>query len=409
MSNLVVRRFRSLWKRVLVLFLSLSLLFLAAVLAGHIQQHFFRARAELLLSEVRALELRKTPWAAAQAQLQHWGTHRQLDDRCNERSCSLTIKLNDFAYGYVTDRNLFVKLDDYFRWRLKLSYSTGPLDHALWFLVRGYIRMGGRPAEVEANVDVRDGVVWGKGITVRIETYAEGSAWGASDGGTEEYTLIASSYSIPRFGFFGDRESAPQLALHPEYEIGRPGGCEICVLVWAKFTPFAAPEDVMRLMSVNTACLTRWHPCLTENDIMPAAWSQYMAERSRVSRTPYRVPCPSFIYKIVGRDSVHIGVAEVLEYHEGSAKVRVLDKLKGLQDWKVGEVREVPISRGIGEQRLQLRPLSRVVLIAGFGPLREMRVDPGYDCPVMLPDEANLAQIRDGIALDYSASEGNKQ
>ena len=121
MSNLVVGRFRSLWKRLLVLLLSLSLLFLAAVLAGHIQQHFFRDLAELLLSEVRALELRKAPWAAAQAQLQHWGTHRQLDDRCSERSCSLTIKLNDFAYGYVTDRNLFVKLDDYFRWRLKLS------------------------------------------------------------------------------------------------------------------------------------------------------------------------------------------------------------------------------------------------------------------------------------------------
>ena len=269
--------------------------------------------------------------------------------------------------------------------------------------------MGGRPAEVEANVDVRDGVVWGKGITVRIETYAKGSAWGASDGGTEEYTLIASAHSIPRFDFFGDRESSPKLALHPEYEIGRPDGCEICVLVWAKFTPFTAPEDVMRLMSVNTACLTRWHPCLTENDIMPAAWSQYMAERSRVSGTPDRVPCPSSVYKIVGRDSVHIGVAEVLEYHEGSAKVRVLDKLKGLQDWKVGEVHEVPISGGIGEQRLQLRPHSRVVLIAGFGPLREMRVDPGYGCPVMLPEEANLTQIRDGIALDYSASDGHKQ
>lgn len=408
MSNLVVGQLSRLWKRLLVLLLSLSALLLVAVLAGHIQQHFFRARAELLLSEVRALELRKTPWAAAQAQLQHWGTHRELDDKCNEHSCSLTIKLNDFAYGYVTDRNLFVKLDDYFRWRLKLSYSTGPFERALWSLFRGYMRMGGHPAQVEGDVSMHDGVVWGKGIVVRIETYAKVDARSTADGGSAEYTLIASAHSIPRFDFFSDRESHPQLALHPEYEIGRPDGCEICVLVWTKFTPYAAPEAVDRLMSVNTFCLTRWHSCLRENDIMPAAWSEYVAEGPRVSWSSDRLPCPSFVYRIVGRDSVHIGVAEVLEYHEGIAKVRVLDKLKGITNWEVGEIHEVPISGGRGEQRLQLRPHSRVVLIAGFGPLREMRVDPGYNCPVMLADETTLTQIRDGIALDYSASEGHE-
>src|ERR1700730_4995862 len=110
-----------------------------------------------------------------------------------------------------------------------------------------------------------------------------------------------------------------------------------------------------RLMRVNTSCLTRWHPCVTENDIMPAAWSQYVAEGSRVSGSSDGSSCPSVIYKIVGRDSVHIAVAEILEYHEGGAKVRILDDLKGLANWKVGEIREVPVTVGAGEQHVQLQ------------------------------------------------------
>jgi hypothetical protein len=396
-------------KRLLVVSLALGALLVTALMAGHIQQHFFRARVELLLSELSSFELRKTGWSVAEAQLRHWGENRKFDDGCNEHACSLMIRLDDFAYSYVSERNIFIKLDDYFRWRLKLSYSTGPFERALWSLFRAYMLAGGHPAEVQAEISMRDGVVWGKGITVRIETYAKGGAWRAADGSRVEYTLIASGRSVPRFDFLGDRENERQLAVHPEYEIGRPDGCEICVAVWGKFTAYAPPEDMDRLMRVNTSCLTRWHPCLNENDIMPVAWSQHVAERPRVSGTPGGSSCPSPIYKIVGRDSVHIAVAEILEYHEGSAKVRILDKLKGVANWKVGEIRDVPITGGIGERHVQLRPHSRVVLIAGFGPLREMRVDPGHNCPVLFADEANLAQIREGIALDYTASEKGEQ
>jgi hypothetical protein len=51
------------------------------------------------------------------------------------------------------------------------------------------------------------------------------------------------------------REIDSQLRLHPNYEIGRPGGCEVCVYGWVKFTPYARREDVHRLMELNFACL----------------------------------------------------------------------------------------------------------------------------------------------------------
>jgi hypothetical protein len=83
----------------------------------------------------------------------------------------------------------------------------------------------------------------------------------------------------------------------------------------------------------------------------------------------------------------------------------VLERLKGVPDWKVGEIRDVHISLRSDEPNLKIRPRSHLVLIAGFGPLREMRIDPGYDCPALSVNEANLVQIRRGIEQDYSATD----
>jgi hypothetical protein len=68
------------------------------------------------------------------------------------------------------------------------------------------------------------------------------------------------------------------MTLHPNYLISRPGGCEICISGYVHFTPYADPGDIRRLMQLNLSCLTRIHPCLDQNDIMPAAWKQYLAE-----------------------------------------------------------------------------------------------------------------------------------
>jgi hypothetical protein len=75
------------------------------------------------------------------------------------------------------------------------------------------------------------------------------------------------------------------------------------------------------------------------------------------------------------QDEVEIG-----GYHEGAVKVRVLKRLKGLPDWKIGEIRDVQIAMA-SKSILKVRAGSHLVLIAGFGPLREMRIDPATIAP----------------------------
>src|SRR5713226_7411147 len=143
-------RIRSLRRVLLALFLGLGVLFSLALIVSKIEQHFFRRRAELLLAEIQSLELRKMPWRDAQTQLQRWRANSEIGNQCNDKKCSLTITLNQFVFGYVTERNVFLRLDDYFRWRLKLSYVEGPFIKFQWALLRTYIRLGGRPARVVA-------------------------------------------------------------------------------------------------------------------------------------------------------------------------------------------------------------------------------------------------------------------
>jgi hypothetical protein len=88
-----------------------------------------------------------------------------------------------------------------------------------------------------------------------------------------------------------------------------------CVAGWATFTPYAAPADVQRLMQVDLSCLTRWRSCVTQGEIMPIAWAQYLAERPLVDGCSGELACsPSFL-EVLGRDSVNIAIVEVLKYH----------------------------------------------------------------------------------------------
>src|ERR1700676_222855 len=100
---------------------------------------------------------------------------------------------------------------------------------------------------------MQDEVIWSKGISVWVETFAHPADWPGEE--PFEFSLLAEAQSVPGFADYFRRWVAPQLMLHPNYAIGRPSGCSSCVAGWVKFTPYTAPEDVQRLMKLNLSCL----------------------------------------------------------------------------------------------------------------------------------------------------------
>ena len=82
-------------------------------------------------------------------------------------------------------------------------------------------------------------------------------------------------YLLLRELFGGQRNSIDiDLRAIQDYVVGRPGGCEGCVAVYSKFTPFADPAVVRGLMDFNLDCLTRLLQCRVAIDIMPSVWKQ---------------------------------------------------------------------------------------------------------------------------------------
>jgi hypothetical protein len=249
---------------------------IVVLLASQIGQYMFRRRAERLLTQLQLLELGKVSWQQAQFQLKDWDKEIEPDRQCNQTECSEQIVLTEPAWIF-TPRPIFLRLDDYLRWRLKLTYSQGPFSWmAQHVVLPGYMLMGGRPARTVATVGMRDGVVSSLGFFVGVETYRH-----YNPGGWFEYTLVADMRSVPRFDVFERNMNGAQLTLHPNYLINRPSGCEGCKEAYVYFTPSADPADVLRLVQPNLSCLTRIRPCLDEIDIMPVAWKEYLAENPR--------------------------------------------------------------------------------------------------------------------------------
>jgi hypothetical protein len=260
-------------KSLLGAILTLSAVVLLVFLASQVEQNIFRRRAELLLTQIQSLELGKTPWSQAKGQLTTWGAESTFDDKCNEGECLVDIRLVEPVYGFIYRNAFFMKVDDYLRGRLKLSFDTGPVVRLELALLRGYMLMGGRPARIVASVGMRDGLIWSKGYSAEIQTY-----WHGTPGPWDNFALIAVVRSVPSFDFSDMSHLDPQLTLHPGYRIWRPGGCCDFLQGNVQFTPLANPNDIRRLMEFDLSCLTRLRPCTSLSEVMPAAWKQYLTE-----------------------------------------------------------------------------------------------------------------------------------
>lgn len=404
-----MERFRFLWKWIVVGLTSLCVLLCAAFAASQIEQHIFRRKAERLLAEVQALELRQTPWSDLESLLHRWGP--DIDSRfpCNDSECSIT--LDEAVFSFMRYNTFFLGLDDYLRWRMKLSYAEGPFIRAEGRLLPIYIRLGGRPAEVSASLGARQGILSTKNFAVSI--------WAHNPDlfGGNVYGLFAAANTVPRFIGSPANSIAPQIELHPYYSIGGPDGCEICIAGWVKFTPYADSADIRRLMQFDLSCLMRFHQCLTQEDVMPVAWKQYETESPQIRKMWDKPPgCSPSVLELLGRDSIKVATGEVVGgihtdhvwsggYRDGHVPIRVLAALKGVPDWKPGQVHIVPTTAVSPQQEAELHKGTRLVLFGAWGGRHaqiEINLSRG-GCPIVPLNQSNLVFVQRGIAQDYSA------
>jgi hypothetical protein len=263
---------------------------------------------------------------------------------------------------------------------------------------------------VGASVGVRDGIIWSKSFQVLVEVLPHEARpkgeWSEGPG----YTLIASAESVSKF--WPSRRTGS--SAHPDYVIGRPDGCEICVLGYVEFTPYADPGEIARLTDFDLSCLTRWrYPCRTQSDIMPVAWAQYNGELAATEETALRGKCTSAVVEYLGRDADGVVSATVMKTRpEGDATVatvRLDTHLKGAHWWADGSFREVEIfDRMVGlgiRDRSTLRPGTPLVLLFDHSHIKnhEEQYFRLEDCGVELGTAENIAIIRRGISRDYAA------
>ncbi len=253
-----------------------------------------------------------------------------------------------------------------------------------------YQLLGGRPAMIDGSIRVRRNVVWGKGISALIENYTVHTLVGVASSGSP--TSVISS-------------------LHPEYALEDMSGRWIYAQV--VFTPYADPKDVRRLMDINFSCLTSWHPCKTEADILPTAWNEYTAEEKLATDPVQQQKCSPDVIRVLSRESERVVIGEVIKSGGGS-------------DWVCDASQRctlVPTPTVLLQSDLKPRnPLfpsspefrsfshllpmktklgDKYVFFFAY-PIVEYRVDRNAACNPLPATDENLEAIRRGIAEDWA-------
>jgi hypothetical protein len=374
------------WRRIFSLTtFSLVLVALVGFAAIQIQQRVLRFRAAHLLSELRAIELRRNTWADAQTLMARWGAWGHYDGSCTSNYCEYTIRLADFSYSHPRF-----------------------IPASLWFR-RQYGRIGARMSVVTADFLVFNGLIWKKGYSLEVAVPPEVGPEAPFAG--NGYTLMGSAEGVSRFlaGY------SPAPASHPQYKIGTPYGCTGCLAVWVSFTPYGNPAEIQRLMNINLDCITRWNPCREKGDIMPSAWRQYIAESVLQDHSIKNCTYP---LEWLARDADNVATVDVISnriqrenYSFQVSTVRLVERLKAASFWEIGTTREVRVFPGTVNfthmnSRENVSPGKRFIVLFQHS----HRAGPSgpevwpVPCGIVPLNAMNRQAITLGAAQDFSAS-----
>jgi hypothetical protein len=275
-------------------------------------------------------------------------------------------------------------------------------------------RLGYRAGTVGLRIVVANDMLISDDFLVEVDV-PEPSSYGLP--GPTGYGLAMSVRSQPSLrSEQNDLSYGRQMAEHPDYFVGRPGGCEGCMVGWVSFVPHLSEEEHAHLSNFQLNCFTRLvHTCQLPEDLLPAV-SQYHLYGPYTDDAPWRhqiAEC-KVSPNALGRDALYVLVVDTLskralklppEPFEGYAdaeydKARVVEILKG----KLPElgliitVMPFPGDRydGLGQSPEHLEPNSRSILI-WQGDLDGGVMELGT-CGVIQDNPQNRAEVMSGIS-----------
>ncbi|MGB8260496.1 MAG: hypothetical protein WCE75_09100 [Terracidiphilus sp.] len=376
-------------------------LVLAAFAAVQASQWLLRWRAERLMREMHQIRLYQSTWADAERLMHEWGAWGHYDGTCTAADCRYVIELTDV------------------QWSDRQTSHSAWVD---WLMLHDRLdllsRLGGRRAKAFGAFTVHTGAIWRESMGVAISV----PRWQDTEKPIYEKTLWARADSRQKLRnardnpwVLGDDE---QLAEHPYYKMGRPGGCKVnCQAAVVTFSTRAPTEEIEQLSSYDLSCLTRYFACQTLEEILPAArpWRLYHEDEGapagtgdRASRGSCRIPLWA-----LARDQQNVLLGEfpgrISRYDEDRslATVHFLGALKG-EVRSPAELRPAAfVSSFQGEAAYPPIPGKRYILM----PLEDYRgrtENVGKDVPaVELPrcgvwedTPANRAEVARGMAMN---------
>ncbi len=202
--------------------------------------------------------------------MHRWGAWGHYDGTCTAAECRYHIALTDISYT-------------------KLSWL---MQHGGF---RVYSWFGGRSTRIFVSFTVHDDSIWRESAGIAVTASPKLLS------ATDEFplTLIVETKSRQRLRQTKDDSwimgADDQLAEHPYYKAGRPGGCKVnceeAVVTYSTRTP---STEIDRLTSFNLSCLTRFSSCMELEQLLPAAkdWHLYHEEENSAMQQTASTPKP---------------------------------------------------------------------------------------------------------------------
>jgi hypothetical protein len=398
-------------------------LFLVLVVWIYAYQWIFRLRAERLVKDYQSIRLHQTTWADAQVLMRRWGAWGHYDGTCTEANCRYSIVLLDLNPSYAPGQEI------------PRFYEF--LFHP--FVMRSIELLGGRFGWIEVGFIVQDGTIWrtksNLGVHIPHTHFfakpddpgdVDGDLLLQADGRQSLRESIKGVHSI-----LGNKE---QIAEHPTYIVGRPGGCESCLEARVTYSPQITRDDIIRFSNYNFECFTS-KVCQILEDILPAArdWHLYgspwgFAETRPAIAPGPPVPCRTPVWAL-GRDATAVVGLDVVSTSQTKRRdwdgreviyekdsVRLDETLKSSAPWPLGtllsvvpydgEFRNPPFEAA---ERLEAKKRFLAIMYYGFPsqtkplPPEVEREGPGFRlerCGVLDDTPANRAELAKGFALN---------